>query len=229
MNRFATTFVRALAILATTSLAGCDEIEDIEDIDDVEDVDDIELRDGRMPIASIPWDYYPTKLSFSVPMHPAVEFKSKLTFDLHGPTDLAYIYTPSPTGDPFAILVDVNGVSPYSGNLTPVSEDVCDTFLVNHPYEVPISGSVTGCGAIEAGCCDYICYQWGGTTIEQNGANKPVAVTNETFYDPEFETDAEMMWGTFVESGRMTWELGQFNGGHSSRETVCGCDCTLPG
>lgn len=223
MYRFATTFVRTLAIVTVTSLVGCDDPDGLEpELDDVDELDELEARDGSLPLAGIPLDFYPGTLTFSIPMQPVAKFKPKSRFSLHGPTDLAYIWTPDPTGDPDAILVDANGVSPYSGNLLEVPESVCVDFLESHPFEVPVTSSTESCGAIEQGCCDRICYLWGGLAMEEYGENLAVAVTNYTF------EGKEMVEAAYVDSGRMTWAMSEANGGHSSRETVCACGCYIP-
>lgn len=221
MLSFTTTFARTLAILATASLMGCDDVDDL-DIDDIDDIDDIELRDDPLPIANIPFVDPPVKLSFSIPMQPVAQFKPKSGFSLHGATDLAYVWTPDPTGAPDTILVDANGVSPYSADLPFVPESVCEDFLEVNPYYVPIHGSTASCAQVEHGCCDRICYLWGGVAAESNGANMITAVSNDTF------TDTEMVWGSYVQTARMTWNMNAPNGGHSSRETVCGCRCEIP-
>jgi len=220
--RFTTNFVRTLAFFTITSLVGCDEIDDLE-IDDLEaddsELDDTELRSG-LPIAGIPSDDPPGTLAFSIPMQTGATYKPKLGFSLHGPTDLAYIWTQDPAGAPDAILTDLNGVSPYAENLDLVPPAVCNEFLQSHSYNVPITNSVQSCALIEKGCCDRICYEWGGWAAEENGQNMAIAVTHDTF-------DKEMVYGAFVEgpNPRLTWDLQQTNGGHSVRETACGCLC----
>lgn len=222
MYRFATTFTRTLAILALASLAGCDDVAESEL--------DLEFRDG-LPEAGIPWDHHPTTLSFSIPMQPVAKYKPKQGFSLHGPTDLAYVWTPDPTGDPDAILVDANGVSPYSGNLPWVDPNVCVAFLEDYSFEVPVIPSTESCAEIESGCCDYVCYLWGGTATKTNGQNNTSLVDNTTFKvvdEQEYEYGKEMVWGTYVDPGnRMTWDMDEPNGGYGTRETVCACDCEL--
>ena len=223
MRRFTMTFVRSLAILTITTtvplaLVGCDEA-DVEELEDVEN-DDEDPRD--LPMASIPFDDLgPAKLPFTIPMQSVARFTPKLTFALHFATDTSYVPTPDPTGAD-ALLTDLNGVSPYSQNLTPVEEDVCDEFHTFHPYYVPVTDSVEACAEVEHGCCDRICYLWGGWAIESNGQNVVSAVTDTTM-------SYGMVYGTYVTqvNPRMTWSLGVPYGGHSAREKVCACNCEM--
>ena len=222
MLRFTTAFVRTLAILTITSLAGCD-APDVEDLDDVElDDDDVELRSG-LPTAGIPFDYGPpVKLTRSIPLFPTAKFAPKSGFGLHPPTDASYIVTPD-TSAPNTIAMDINGVSPYAGNLDVVEADVCTQFLSYHPNTVPVIAPVTGetCEEHEMGCCSHICYVWGGWAAVDNGQNLTTFVDNNTFLN------TEMVYGSYVvaQPQRMTWDMNATNGGHSAREKVCACRC----
>ena len=220
MHCFTTTFARTLAIFAITSLVGCD----VDDVDDIDDIDDIELRDG--PIAGIPTDYVGVKVLATLPMQPVTQFKPKPGYQPHPPTSDDWIWTLDPAGDPNMFLVDVNGVSPYSENLEIIiPQTVCEDFLEQHPYYVPVESSLSSCQQIEQGCCDRICYLWGAVAVEENGQNVVVPVDNDTFIEPGFEV--ETVWGSYVETGRLTWNPNLPNGGHSTRQTACGCECQL--
>lgn len=211
MKRLTATFIRSLVIFATAQLVGCDA--PIED-----GADEIELRDGALPIAGIPSDD-PIKVTFSIPLQPVGKFKPKEDYVLHGPTDLGYVWTLDPTGDPDAIMVDPNGVSPYSENLPLVPEAVCADFLEEYPFLVPVLDSPNSCSQVEQGCCDRVCYLWGGEAIEDDGKNVIVAVDDDTFLQ------TEMVEGTYVETDRLPWTMGATNGGYSPRVTPCGCLC----
>jgi hypothetical protein len=231
MHRFATTFARTLALFTLTSLVGCDDIEDV-DIDELEDVD-IELRTGGAggpTMAGIPWDHHDAQMVFGVPMQVSTTYKPKLTYALHMATNVDYDWTLDPTGAPDTLVADAEGDHPYSGDVPKVDESVCEDFLALHPYYVPVTHSLSICAAIELGCCDFICYQWGGYPVEQNGQNEVGAVSNETFELAQ-SLGKEMIWGTYVENDpinpRMTWNKLLDNGGYGERQNVCQCECAF--
>ncbi|MCA9650089.1 MAG: hypothetical protein H6712_18305 [Myxococcales bacterium] len=205
--------LRSSGVLAILALGGCDEPDS-----ELGEPEELELRDGLPITAGIPTDD-PVKVSFSIPLQPVGELKPKSGFSLHGPTDLAYLWTPDPAGDPDMILVDANGVSPYSNNLPYVPQSVCDGFLQQYPYDVPVLDSLDSCSDVELGCCDRVCYLWGGVAAEFEGDNVTYPVDNYTFID------TEMVWGSYVGMGHLDWNANLPNGGHSERETVCGCLC----
>lgn len=213
MKRLTATFARSLVIFAIAQSAGCDEPTDV-------DFDDLEFRTAGaaavLPIAEIPF-LGPIETSFTIPLQPAAKLKPKDGFDVHPPTDFAYLWTPDPTGDN-ALMVDINGVSPYSANLDPVDKTVCDPFLAQYPYEVPVLQSEEACSEVEQGCCDYVCYLWGAQAIKDQGENIIEPVTNDTF-------DTEMVEGTYIATGRISWDKAEDNGGHNPRLTPCACQC----
>lgn len=217
MNRFITTFARTLALVTLTSLVGCDEL----------DADDIELRTGAggaaggLPIAGIPFDDVDVQVTFGVPMQVPAKIKPKDDFDFELPiaNNPDYQWTPDPTGAP-GIIADAEGDYPYSGLHAEVELSVCQGFLEDHPSQVPVMGTLSACAAAEQGCCDFICYVWGGDPIVENGQNKVGAVTDATF------EGKEAVEGAYVPL-HMQWDEGEDNGGYGIREKVCQCECTF--
>jgi hypothetical protein len=232
MYRFTTTFARTLALFTLTSLVGCDELEDV-DIDELE-ADDIELRTGAggaagNPIAGIPFDHHDISITFGAPLQVPSKFDSKgdefgFVLDIHAPTNPAYQWTQDPTGAP-GIIPDAEGDFPYSGEVAEASSSVCEEFLETYPTNVPVTGSLSACALAEKGCCDFICYIWGGDPVVENGQNKVGVVTNDTFELAE-AYGKEMMKDAYVPT-HMSWDDDESNGGHSLRERVCQCECTF--
>ena len=219
--RHLTATIRALTIFAATSLVGCDDLADPE----LENLDELEFRDG-LPLAHIPSSWGgPTTLSFSVPLQPVDKVKPKMGFSLHDITNLTdYIPTVPPSGED-AWIMDLNGVSPYSPQNMLPDLSACNDLLESYETEVPVVVDGLGaCATIETGCCDHVCYIWGGTALESNGQNVTVAVDHSTFEHED--GDLAMVYGSYV-SDHMDWDMDDPNGGYSSRETVCGCACVL--